>query len=125
MLVVQASMMGDGGEIFVLKMGTPLKIIEVAKDLISLHGLRPGVDVDIEIVGLRPGEKIHEDLTVHGEDVTGSEHDRILAAHPELPQGWDRGAVLARLEELVKNGDGRAIRDFLGELIPDSEMENG
>ncbi|UCH85331.1 MAG: polysaccharide biosynthesis protein [Candidatus Latescibacterota bacterium] len=125
MLVVQASMMGDGGEIFVLKMGTPLRIIEVAKDLISLHGLRPGVDVGIDIVGLRPGEKLHEDLTVHGEDVTGSEHDQILTAHPELPRDWDRGAVLARLEELVQTGDGGGIRGFLSKLIPDSKLGNG
>ncbi len=122
MLVVQASMMGRGGEIFVLKMGTPLKIIEVARDLISLHGLRPGVDIDIEIVGLRPGEKLHEDLTVDGEEVTGSDHAHILTAHPELPRGWDRGAVLARLERLVGDGDAGGIREFLDELIPDSRL---
>ncbi|MEJ2722143.1 MAG: polysaccharide biosynthesis protein, partial [bacterium] len=81
------------------------------------------VDIDIEIVGLRPGEKLHEDLTVDGEAVTKSDHAHILTAHPELPGGWDRGAVLARLQELVDGGgDGHGIRAFLNELIPDSQL---
>ena len=58
MLVVQASLMGDGGEIFILRMGEPIRIAELARDLIALHGLRPGTDVRIEYTGLRPGEKL-------------------------------------------------------------------
>ncbi|UCG50951.1 MAG: polysaccharide biosynthesis protein [Candidatus Latescibacterota bacterium] len=125
LLVVQASMMGDGGEIFVLRMGTPLKIIEVAKDLIALHGLRPELDLKIKIVGLRPGEKLHEALTVDGEVVTDSVHDYILAAHPQLPEGWHRERVLGRLEELTRDGDGQGIRDYLSELIPDARLGDG
>jgi FlaA1/EpsC-like NDP-sugar epimerase len=122
MLVVQASLMGDGGEIYVLRMGTPVKIVEMARDLIALHGLRPDVDLKIDIVGLRPGEKLHEDLTVGGESVTESAHSNIVTAHPTLPEGWDLDAVLSELQDLVDHGDEDGIRSFLGKLIPDSQI---
>lgn len=122
MLVVQASLMGNGGEIYVLKMGTPVKIMEMAKDLIALHGLRPGVDLKIEIVGLRPGEKLHEDLTVGGEAVTESAHSNIVTAHPTLPCDWSLDDVLAKFQDLVDQGDEEGIRSYLGELIPDSQI---
>jgi FlaA1/EpsC-like NDP-sugar epimerase len=123
MLVVQASLRGGGGEIFVLRMGTPVKIMDMAKDLIALHGLRPGVDVDVKVVGLRPGEKLHEDLVVEGEEVTESAHERILTARSPLPAGWDREAVLRMLAELVAEGDTRGIREYLGEIIPDARLD--
>lgn len=122
MLVVQASLMGSGGEIFVLRMGTPVRIMDMAKDLIALHGLRPGVDIDIEIAGLRPGEKLHEDLVVEGEEVVSSLHERILVARPSLPAGWDRDATLRTLARLVDEGDAAGIRDYLGEIIPDARL---
>jgi FlaA1/EpsC-like NDP-sugar epimerase len=123
MLVVQASLMGAGGEIFVLRMGTPVKIIDMAKDLIALHGLRPGVDVEIQVVGLRPGEKLHEDLVVEGEEVTPTAHDRILSARSPLPAGWDRDEVLRTLTELASRGDSRGIREYLGGIIPDARLD--
>ena len=123
MLVVQASMMGGGGEIFVLRMGAPVRIMDMAKDLIALHGLRPGVDVDVKIVGLRPGEKLHEDLVVDGEEVTQSAHDRILTARSPLPAGWDREAVLRTLAGLVSEGNTRGIREYLGDIIPDARLD--
>lgn len=125
MLVVQASLMGEGGELFVLRMGAPVKIMDMAKDLIALHGQRPGVDVAIEITGLRPGEKLHEDLVVEGEEVTPSAHDRILTARSSLPAGWDRDAVLGALSRLVAEGDARGIREHLAEVIPDARLDSG
>jgi FlaA1/EpsC-like NDP-sugar epimerase len=122
LLVVQASLMGSGGEIFVLRMGTPLNILDMAKDIVALHGLRPGVDIDIEIVGLRPGEKLHEELVVDGEEVAASAHDRILAARPGLPKGWRRETVLETLSGLADRGDAEGIRGYLGEIIPDSRL---
>jgi FlaA1/EpsC-like NDP-sugar epimerase len=122
LLVVQASLMGNGGEIFVLRMGTPVNIMDMAKDLIALHGLRPGVDIDIRIVGLRPGEKLHEDLVVEGEDVSGSAHERILTARPKLPAGWKREAVLSALATLVEDCDAEGIRRYLSEIIPDARL---
>ncbi len=122
LLVVQASLMGSGGEIFVLRMGTPLNILDMAKDIVTLHGLRPGVDIDIEIVGLRPGEKLHEELVVDGEKVVSSAHDRILAARPGLPEEWRREKVLETLSGLADSGDAEGIRAYLGEIIPDSRL---
>jgi FlaA1/EpsC-like NDP-sugar epimerase len=125
LLVVQASLMGKGGEIFVLRMGTPLNILDMAKDLVALHGLRPGVDIEIKIVGLRPGEKLHEDLVVDGEEIAPSPHDRILTARPGLPEGWDMETVLSRLSRLVDTGDAEGIRSYLGGIIPDARLGSG
>ena len=122
MLVIQASMMGKGGEIFILQMGSPIKIIEIAKDLIALHGLRPETDISIERVGLKAGEKMHEDLITDSEQVEESSHDYILTTHPSLPATWDRDEILARLEDLARNGDGAAIRSYLGSIIPDAAL---
>jgi FlaA1/EpsC-like NDP-sugar epimerase len=122
MLVVQASVMGAGGEILILRMGTPIKIIEMAKDLIALHGLRPEEDIRIEISGLRDGEKLHEDLVADGEQVADSAHAQILVARPSLPRNWDIDDILARLRELSDNGDGDGIRALLAQVIPDARM---
>lgn len=77
-LVLQASTMGKGGEIFVLDMGQPIKIIDLARQLIQLSGFQPDVDIEIKITGLRPGEKLYEELTHLSEEVTPTEHPRIL-----------------------------------------------
>ena len=125
MLVVQASIMGEGGEVFILKMGSSIRIIEMARDLISMHGLRPDVDVKIQITGLRDGEKIHEDLVVEGEPIEDSTHDYILTARPQLPPGWNKSEVLQKLAAFALSGDGGAIRKYLATLIPDSNLTQG
>lgn len=125
MLVVQASIMGKGGEVFVLKMGDPIRIVEMAKDLIALHGLRPDVDVPIKFLGLREGEKLHESLVVEGESVEQSAHNFILTARPTLPEGWQREAVLRKFKELTSAGDGAGIRRYLSSIIPDAQLDRG
>lgn len=77
-LVLQAATQGAGGEIFVLDMGKPVKIIDLAKQLIELSGFRPGEDIDIEFVGLRPGEKLFEELSHKGENITPTSHPKIM-----------------------------------------------
>jgi FlaA1/EpsC-like NDP-sugar epimerase len=124
MLVVQASMMGKGGEIFILQMGSPIKIMEIAKDLIALHGLRLDEDIAIKRTGLRRGEKLHENLVADGELIEESPHSYILTTRPGLPDGWDRQRVLGRLGELVEHGDGAEIRSFLDSVIPDAELSS-
>ena len=124
MLVVQASMMGKGGEIFILQMGSPIKIMEIAKDLIALHGLRPEEDIAIKRTGLRPGEKLHENLVADGELIEDSAHNYILTARPGLPDGWDQQQVLGRLGELAERGDGAEIRSFLDSVIPDAKLSS-
>ncbi len=120
MLVVQASIMGDGGEVFILRMGEPIRIVELARDLIALHGYRPDVDVPIRIVGLRPGEKLHEDLVAPGEVTEPSQHEAIVRAHAPLPDGFDAARVVRELGELAGRADGDAIRAYLARLIPDA-----
>jgi FlaA1/EpsC-like NDP-sugar epimerase len=122
MLVVQASIMGKGGEVFVLKMGSPIRILEMVKDLIALHGLRPDVDVPISFLGLRPGEKLHEDLVVEGEAVAPSNHEHILTAKPVLPSGWNGESVIEKLKGLTHAGDVEGIRSYLGRIIPDARI---
>ncbi|MDH3198996.1 MAG: polysaccharide biosynthesis protein [Candidatus Krumholzibacteria bacterium] len=125
MLVVQASMMGGGGEVFILRMGEPIRIAELARDLIALHGLRPEIDVGVEITGLRPGEKLHEALVAAGEEAVPSAHPHILVARPRPPAGFDAGAVVAELEELAEAGDRAGIRRCLGRVIPDAALGAG
>lgn len=122
MLVVQASLMGDGGEIFILKMGEPIRIAELARDLIALHGLRPGIDVAIEYTGLRPGEKLHESLIAAGEQAVASRHPRILRATSRVPAGLDIDTVVSTLVRLAAAGDDAAIRAELARVIPDSDF---
>ena len=122
MLVVQAAIMGRGGEIFILRMGEPIKIIELAKDLIALHGLRPEIDMPIKLIGLRPGEKLHEALVVDGEQVADSQHSHILATRAVVPDGLDIGHTLQRLQELVAGGNGEGIKALLNDIIPDADI---
>ena len=79
-LVIQAGAMAQGGEIFVLDMGEPVKILDLAADLIRLHGLEPDKDIKIEITGIRPGEKLYEELFTANEKMTTTYHDRILVS---------------------------------------------
>lgn len=121
-LVVQASLMGDGGEIFILQMGEPIRISELARDLIALHGLRPGTDIRIEWTGLRPGEKLHEALVAEGETAEPSRHSHILRALPVLPPGVDVLASLARLARLAADEDDEGIRAELERVIPQARL---
>jgi FlaA1/EpsC-like NDP-sugar epimerase len=77
-LVLQSATQGQGGEIFVLDMGTPIKIMDIAHQLIELSGFRPGIDIEIKISGLRPGEKLYEELTHVSEEVVPTGHQKIL-----------------------------------------------
>ena len=82
-LVLQAGSMGRGGEIFLLDMGAPVKIVKLAEDLIRLSGLKPHEDIKIEYSGLRPGEKLYEELLLAGEGVNATTHEKICVAKAE------------------------------------------
>ena len=69
--------MGHGGEIFVLDMGEPVKIVDLARDMITLSGFRVGEDIEIEFTGIRPGEKLFEELSIRGEDMASTRHPKI------------------------------------------------
>lgn len=122
MLVVQASLMGQGGEVYILRMGEPIRIVELARDLIALHGHRPDVDVPIEFTGLRPGEKLHEDLVNPGEVTEPSDHAFVLSSLAPLPEDFSAPDVVERFARLAQEGDGDGIRGYLQELIPDADL---
>jgi len=86
-LVIQAAVLGDGGEIFVLDMGEPVKVVDLARDLITLSGLQPGRDIEIEFTGLRPGEKLSERLFNDGESYTLTAHEKIFVVTEGMPLG--------------------------------------
>jgi FlaA1/EpsC-like NDP-sugar epimerase len=121
-LVLQAGAMGEGGEIFVLDMGEPVKIVDLARDMIRLSGLRPGDDIEISFTGMRPGEKLFEELNASGEDVSTTKHPKILIGRI---QGVDDGALdaaLVVLEAAAVRADADAVRASLRELLPESML---
>jgi len=79
-LVLEAGSMGNGGEIFVFDMGKPVPIVDLARKMIRLSGLVPGVDIDIKYTGLRPGEKLYEELLNDAENTLPTHHEKILIA---------------------------------------------
>jgi FlaA1/EpsC-like NDP-sugar epimerase len=123
MLVVEASLMGEGGEVFILQMGDPIRILEIARDVIALQGYVPGVDIDIDIVGLRPGEKLHEDLIVPGEEPERSQHEFILRSRSSPPAGLDLDEALSELKQLADAGDEDGIKRCLSRAIPEADLE--
>ena len=103
-------------QMFVLEMGDPVKIVELARNMIRLSGKEPGVDIAIEIVGRRPGEKIHEELFEPGERPEPTPAERIVAAvRPRLDPEWVETAF-ARIEDLVFNGDAAALADAVAQM---------
>jgi FlaA1/EpsC-like NDP-sugar epimerase len=121
-LVLRAGAMGHGGEIFVLDMGEPVRILDLATDMIQLSGLRPHEDVEIIFTGVRPGEKLVEELGTAEENVARTDHPKIfigrLSAYPA--ERVERG--LERIRSLVTGGQEAAIRRFLEEFLPEARL---
>ncbi len=77
-LILQAGAMGGGGEIFILKMGSPVKIVNLARDLIKLMGYEPAKEIKLQYTELRPGEKLYEELITEGEGIVPTRHEKIM-----------------------------------------------
>lgn len=122
-LVLQAGLAGAPGTIFHLDMGRPVKVADLAEKLVLLSGFRPGTDIEIRYTGLRPGEKMHEELLATGEGVTLTEHPRILAVN--VPAA-DAARLRARLDDLVAAAShGREkLLVALKVLVPEYEPQN-
>jgi len=118
LLVVQAAAIGKSGDIMVLDMGEPIKIIDLARDLIALSGLTPGVDIDIQITGLRAGEKLKEELFENSALGRPSEHAKIWVAPENEDPPEDFLDRIAHLLAVAKSGDRAATRRALIELVP-------
>jgi FlaA1/EpsC-like NDP-sugar epimerase len=124
-LVLQASTMGHGGEIFVLDMGEPVKIVELARNLILLSGLRPEVDVKIEFTGTRPGEKLYEEVSKLEEDTVPTYHEkiRIFAGSPVFERHMR--AQVDVLRDMCAYRDARGLLLTLKHLVPDYNPSAG
>lgn len=119
-LVLQASVHGQGGEVFMLDMGEPIKIVDLAHDLIELSGLEVGRDIDIVYTGIRPGEKLFEELCLQDEQYQPTHHPKIriaLHAHGNLPPTFDDW--LMRMARAVAGDDRTEIIRCLRELVPE------
>lgn len=115
-LILQAGAKGRNGELFILDMGDPVKIVDLAYDLIRLHGLVPHHDVEVKFIGPRPGEKLHEELTYTKEALTPTDHAKIrMAKTHAVDLEWMR-RELAMLSELCEAGDQERAHQFLMEL---------
>ena len=118
-LIVQAGALGQGGEIFVLKMGQPVRIAELARDLIVLSGKDPA-EIEIRFTGLRPGEKLYEELITAGEDVLETGHDKIMVLGSGTG-GKERPESLEALLEAAGLFDACGVRRILKRLVPEYE----
>ena len=108
-LIIRSGDLGTGGEVYVLEMGEPVKIMDLAQNMIRLSGQEPGVDIAIDIVGRRPGEKLHEELLGRDERPQPTPAEKIVAAvRPPLDPEWVEEAF-TRVEELVYHGDAAAL----------------
>jgi len=127
-MILQAGTMGEGGEIFILRMGTPIKIADMARDLIRLSGREPDVDIKIVFTGLREGEKLYEELITVGEDILPTGHKKVMmlqskgffngAKTPQEAREYLYGK-LDELKEMAIHHDARGIKRKLKEIVPE------
>ncbi len=117
-LVLQAASYAKGGEIFVLDMGKPVKIYDLAKNLIRLSGYEPNVDIKIEVTGLRPGEKLYEELLMNEEGLKKTRHDKIFIGSPLDIRMEELKPELDLLETASRHNDIETIKDVIQKVVP-------
>jgi FlaA1/EpsC-like NDP-sugar epimerase len=117
-LILQAATIGNGGEILVLEMGQPVKIVDLARHMIELAGFVPDEDIQIAFTGLRPGEKMHEELVDDAEDVVGTELARVMTLRSSSARTLFPQQAAERFEALVARGDAGGTLRLLRELVP-------
>jgi FlaA1/EpsC-like NDP-sugar epimerase len=118
-LILQAGGMGEGGEIFILDMGTPIKIADMARDLIRLSGFEPDVEIKIEYIGLRPGEKLYEELITEDEDIVPTSHEKILVLRGLEHDQVTLNGKIDELAQLAQDHKWKEIKLKLVEIVPE------
>jgi FlaA1/EpsC-like NDP-sugar epimerase len=129
-LILQAGALGQGGEIFILKMGTPVKIADMARDLIRLSGKEPDSEIKIMYSGMRPGEKLYEELITEGEGIVETEHEKIMVLRAEDATAYSelRKSLPKSMDELGKvaaSHDADAIKSLMGRFVPEYVRQDG
>jgi FlaA1/EpsC-like NDP-sugar epimerase len=118
-LVLQAGAMGEGGEIFILDMGDPVKIVDIARDLITLSGFRPDEEIEIEFSGVRPGEKLFEELSTDAEHADRTKHPKIFIGRIAASSLAETTRTIDELLALGNHEDGDRIRTALRGMVPE------
>ncbi|MBN1847598.1 MAG: polysaccharide biosynthesis protein [Deltaproteobacteria bacterium] len=118
-LILQAGSMGQGSEIFILDMGVPIRIADMARDLIRLSGFEPDADIKIEYTGLRPGEKLQEELITDDEGIVQTSHEKIMVFKAPYREVDAINGKLDHFLSLIVNQDGEAIKDFIKVVLPE------
>ena len=120
-LVLQAGAIGTGGEVFCLDMGEPVRIYDLALDLIRLSGLTEGEDIEIVFNGVRPGEKLYEELFFSGDEVLKTSHPKIMKARYDAPDLRVYMQIVQLIESAMRNASDSYLRRSLEEIVPDFE----
>jgi len=124
-LVLQAGVIGQDGDIFVLDMGGPVKIVDLAHEMITLSGLRPGEDIEIVFTGVRPGEKLYEELSIKGEDMGPTDHEKIYVWR-NRKEDWDK--VYRQIDGILAVADTlppKELKAKLSEIVPNYQPDLG
>ncbi|MGI9860923.1 nucleoside-diphosphate sugar epimerase/dehydratase [Moorella naiadis] len=124
-LVIQAGALSRGGEIFVLDMGEPVKIVDLARSMIILSGYEPGRDIEIAFTGIRPGEKLYEEILTAGEGVNATSHERIFIARPEEIDAARLERFLWLVSQPGWRADVKGVAEALRLVLPDFRVEKG
>lgn len=121
-LVLEAAAIGTGGEVFILDMGEPVRIVDMARELIRLSGLEPDVDIQIEFTGTRPGEKLFEELSLAGERAIKTHHPKVFVGQVRRLDTAHLDSGLERMEAALRGQDDEAALNLLSELVVEAEL---
>jgi FlaA1/EpsC-like NDP-sugar epimerase len=123
-LVLQAGVMGHGGEVFAFDMGTPVKIVDLAHKMIQLSGLEPGRDIEIVFTGLRPGEKLYEELLAKKEDIIPTYHEKIMIARVRAYDYQIVKKQVQKLVEIAREGNVWGVVQLMKKIVPEYKSNN-
>ena len=123
-LVIEAAAMGSGGEIFLFDMGEPIKIYDLAKNMILLSGLKPNIDIELKFVGLRPGEKLYEELLTDAAIAQPTHHQKIMISKETNANFDENTKKIEKLIEVVRTSDAKKTLELIKDLVPEYFIPN-
>lgn len=125
-LILQAGSLGKGGEVYILDMGNPIKIVDIANELIRLSGFEPGTDISLKFTGSRPGEKKYEELSLPSEHLDETKHEKIFVLNNKNSNQNNLSEIISSIEKLKNLINGKTafeVRKILGSILPDYEPD--